>query len=134
MTFEYQGSILSQVANRESTLPGSLLSFKEFFSNIKSLDLLSPEHLRQRTRESGGSLGLGGQRLSAFLHELGTEKRRRLMHRLKSAYPQLEDLHTKALRSGWKQLEITEEYRGEESGLLPRMTTERGTLRTECFA
>ena len=46
------------------------------------------------------------------------------MHRLKSAYPQLEDLHTKALRSGWKQLEITEEYRGEESGLLPRMTTE----------
>jgi ABC-type multidrug transport system ATPase subunit len=43
---------------------------------------------------------------------------------LKSVYPQLEDLHTRALRSGWKQLEITEKYHGGKSGLLPKMTTE----------
>lgn len=122
ITFTYEGSILSQL--KESSLPAPLVQFKEFFLNVKSLDLLSPEYLRQRTRESKGSLGLGGQRLSAFLHELGAKKRRGLSHRLKSVYPQLEDLHTKALRSGWKQLEITEEYRGEDSGLLPRMTTE----------
>jgi predicted ATP-dependent endonuclease of OLD family len=122
VTFEYEGSILSQL--KESTLPAALVEFKDFFLNVKSLDLLSPEHLRQRTRESGGSLGLGGQRLSAFLHELGTEKRRSLVRRLKPVYPQLEDLHTRALRSGWKQLEITEKYHGEKSGLLPKMTTE----------
>jgi len=122
VTFKYEGSILSQL--KESTLPAALVEFKKFFLNVKSLDLLSPEYLRQRTRESKGSLGLGGQRLSAFLHELGTQKRRQLVHRLKSAYPQLVDLNAKSLRSGWKQLEITEEYHGEESGLLPRMTTE----------
>ncbi len=122
ITFTYEGSILSQL--KESTLPSPLVEFKDYFLNLKSLDLLSPEYLRQRTRESKGSLGLGGQRLSAFLHELGTPKRRQLVQRLKSAYPQLVDLNAKSLRSGWKQLEITEEYQGEESGLLPRMTTE----------
>jgi len=122
VTFKYEGSILSQL--KESTLPAALVEFKEFFLNVKSLDLLSPEHLRQRTRESGGSLGLGGQRLSAFLHELGTEKRRRLVRRLKDVYPQLDDLHSRALRSGWKQLEITENYHGEKSGLFPKMITE----------
>jgi len=122
VTFKYEGSILSQL--KESTLLPPLVEFKKFFQNVKSLDLLSPELLRQRTRESGGSLGLGGQRLSAFLHEIGTHQRRQLVQQLKHVYPQLEDLHTRALRSGWKQLEITEEYQGEESGFFPRMTTE----------
>lgn len=61
VTFNYEGSILSQL--KDSTLPSPLVEFKNFFSNVKSLDLLSPEYLHQRTRESGGSLGLGGQRL-----------------------------------------------------------------------
>jgi ABC-type branched-subunit amino acid transport system ATPase component len=122
VTFTYQGSILSQL--KESTLPAPLVDFRRFFLNVKSLDLLSPEHLRQRTRESGGSLGLGGQRLSAFLHELGTQERRQMLRRLKSVYPRLEDLHTRALRSGWKQLEITEAYQGAKSGLFSLMTTE----------
>jgi ABC-type branched-subunit amino acid transport system ATPase component len=118
VSFKYEGSILSQL--KESSLPAPLVEFKDFFLNVKSLDLLSPEYLRLRTRESGGSLGLGGQRLSAFLHELGTEKRRRLVRQLKSVYPQLKDLQTRAARSGLKQLEITEKYHGEKSG----MTTE----------
>jgi predicted ATPase len=122
ITFDYEGSLLSQL--KESTLPDPLLQFKRYIESIHSLDLLSPEHLRQRTRESEGSLGLGGQRLSAFLHELGTKKRRRLVQRLKTAYPQLQDLYARSLQSGWKQLEITETYQGQQSGLLPMMTTE----------
>lgn len=73
ISFSYEGSVLSQL--RDSALPSSLVAFKNYFASIKSLDLLSPEYLRQRTRESPGSLGLGGQRLSAFLHELGSEKK-----------------------------------------------------------
>jgi predicted ATPase len=122
ITFDYEGSLLSQL--KESALPAPLLRFKRHIERIHSLDLLSPEHLRQRTRESEGSLGLGGQRLSAFLHELGAQKRHELVQRLTTAYPQLEDLDTRSLRSGWKQLEITEAYQGEQSGLFPRMTTE----------
>ncbi len=122
ITFTYQGSILSQL--KESALPAPLLDFKQFLRNVESLDLLSPEHLRQRTRGSSGSLGIGGRRLSAFLHELGAERRRTLVRRLRSVYPQLKDVYTRALRSGWKQLEITEAYKGARSGLVPAMTTE----------
>lgn len=122
VTFTYQGSILSQL--KESTLPAPLVDLKQFLLNVKSLDLLSPEYLRRRTRESEGSLGLGGQRLSAFLHELGAPKRRELARRLKTVYPRLDDLHTRSLKSGWKQLEITEAYDDAESAAPPKLSTE----------
>ncbi|HKI33481.1 MAG TPA: AAA family ATPase [Gemmataceae bacterium] len=110
IAFSYEGSVLSQL--RDKALPPSLVGFKEYVASIKSLDLLSPEYLRQRTRESDGSIGLGGQRLSAFLHELGHEGRDRLRKRLRKVYPHLKGLETSALRSGWKQLEIREGYSG----------------------
>ncbi len=110
--FSYEGSILSQL--REEILPPPLVEFKRFFSGIKSFDLLSPENLRQRTREAGDSIGRGGKRLSAFVHELGPTGREKLTSRLRKAYPRLETLGTKALRSGWKQLEIQESYGGKK--------------------
>jgi hypothetical protein len=123
--FEYEGSILS--ALKEDLLPHQILNCKSFLKNINSLDLLSPEHLRQRTRESSGALGLGGQKLSAFLYELGRANREDLAARLKKVYPQLLSVGVKSLRSGWKQLEILEEYDGLEAGmrgLFPTMRTE----------
>ena len=125
ITFEYEGSILS--ALKEDLLPNSILKCKNFLKKVNSLDLLSPEHLRQRTRESAGALGLGGQKLSAFLYELGLTKRDDLASRLKEVYPQLLSVGVKSLRSGWKQLEIVEEYDSLESGMrtfFPRMKTE----------
>jgi len=122
VTFSYEGSILS--ALKEELLPPSILECKRLLNEVKSFDLLAPDHLRQRTRDSEGSLGLGGQKLAAFLHELGVPRCRTLVSRLQEVYPQLRDLHTKSLRSGWKQLEISEEYEGRNSGFLPRMTTE----------
>lgn len=106
--FKYQGSILSQLL--ETSLSEQLKAFKVFFENVKSLDLLAPQFLRQRTRESAGSLGLGGQRLSAFLHELGATGRQKLTAKLKHAYKQLVAVETTSLRSGWKQLGILEHF------------------------
>jgi ABC-type branched-subunit amino acid transport system ATPase component len=108
ISFSYEGSILSQY--RSEVLPPSLLKLKNDLLKIKSLELLSPEHLRQRTREASGALGLGGQRLSAFLHEIGAPKRRNLTKELQKAYRQLEAVDTTSLRSGWKQLEIREAF------------------------
>lgn len=116
IAFSYQGSVLSQL--RPESLPKSLLGFSNYFKSVKSLDLLSPEYLRQRTRESAGSIGLGGQRLSAFLHEIGTNGRKDLAEQLKQVYPQLQSVDTESLRSGWKQLKIQETY-GQR-----RLTTE----------
>ena len=123
--FEYEGSILSSL--KEDLLPDSILDVKNLVKEIKSLDLLSPEHLRKRTRESSGSLGLGGQRLASFLYELGMSRRLELKKRLEDVYPQLAFLGVKSLRSGWKELVIGERYGGQESGSLgffPQMSTE----------
>jgi predicted ATPase len=122
MAFDYEGSVLSGL--KDELLLHSLRECKALFREVKSFDLLDPEHLRQRTRESAGTLGLGGQNLSAFLHEMGDHKRLELVAKLKAAYPQLQGLHAKSLRSGWKQIEINERYEGSESGFFPAMTTE----------
>ena len=122
IAFDYEGSILW--ALKEELLPPSIRECKKFLEEVKSLDLLAPEHLRQRTRDSAGTLGLGGQNLSAFLHEMSDQKRLRLVAELKRAYPRLQGLHAKSLRSGWKQLEITEGCEGQNSDFLPPLTTE----------
>lgn len=122
ITFSYEGSILSSL--KEDLLPSSILECKKQLSEIKSLDLLAPEHLRQRTRESSGTLGLGGQNLASFLHEMSVGNRLKLLELLKRAYPRLQGLSAKSIRSGWKQVEISEGYQGQESGSFPAMTTE----------
>jgi len=108
VAFEYQGSILSQLL--DVRLPAPLVELKEYFLAVRSHDLLSPELLRQRTRGSEGYLGLGGQKIAAFIHELGDEKKARLAKQLKKVYPHLDAVLTRSLRSGWKQLEIVEHY------------------------
>jgi predicted ATPase len=121
ISFKYQGSILSQLL--DDRLRKQLRDFKHFVQGIHSLDMLSPNYLRQRTRESAGSLGLSGQRLSSYLHELGPNKRSQLLGQLVRAYPKLEDFNIRSLRSGWKQLEITEAYDASTT-FIPGMTTE----------
>jgi predicted ATPase len=122
IAFDYQGSILSTL--KEELLPPSLLQCKKLLKEIKSLDLLDPEHLRKRTRESSGTIGLGGQNLAAFLHELNSQKKQELFSLLKQVYPQLKFLRAKSLPSGWKQIEIFETYTSAGSGLNPLVKTE----------
>ena len=106
--FNYQGSILSQLT--DNALPESLLKFKRFLLQIESLDMLTPERLRQRTREADGSLGHGGRNLSAFVYELGADGRTALAARLRKAYGNLDHVYAKSLRSGWKQLQVREMF------------------------
>lgn len=106
--FDYQGSIISSL--KTELLSGELKQIKEKLLTIRSLDLISPELLRNRTRASGGKLGLGGENLSALIHEQGQPMQTKLRKKLAEVYPQLESIHAKSLRSGWKQLEVTERF------------------------
>ena len=108
--FGYEGSILS--ALRDELLPPSILNCKKFFQGIESLEMLTPDRLRQRTREAHGSLGYGGRHLSAFVYELGPRGRKDLAKRMKQAYVRLDDVYAKPLRSGWKQLLVAEVFDG----------------------
>lgn len=111
IVFDYEGSILSTL--KESQLPRAIHDLKIAMSKIHSLDLLSPELLRSRNREADGQLGLGGERLSAFIHESGPELKKALLQRLRSVYPQLDTIETSALKSGWKQLDVLEHFKGQ---------------------
>jgi len=109
IAFNYEGSILSQL--KEDILPTELLSLTTFLQKTASLDLLAPQLLRKKTDRSLGELGLGGERLSAFLHELSSEQRRTLEKQLRGVYPQLGSFLTRSLRAGWKELRIREHFR-----------------------
>jgi predicted ATPase len=108
INFSYEGSILSSL--RESFLSESILNCKEFFLSAESLDMLTPERLRQRARNANGTLGHGGRNLSAFIHELGLGGQIGLTKKLRKPYPHLKEILVKSLRSGWKQLSARESF------------------------
>ena len=110
IVFDYQGSILSQF--KLSMLCAVLVDLKSLLARLLSLDLISPQLLRSRAKASLGKLGLGGERLSAYLHELGDVGKQNLSDELKKVYSQLDGIDTRSLRAGWKQLEITEHFNG----------------------
>ena len=110
ITFDYQGSAISQI--RESQLPPEILMLKRFLLGLHALDLLAPELLRQRAREGGDSLGLGGEKLSAFLYEIGEERRLEIQGKLRSIYPQFQQFDISALQAGWKKLTVREQFAG----------------------
>ena len=108
IAFNYQGSLLSQL--RESQLPPELLELKRFMKGLHALDLLNPELLRQRARVGGDSLGLGGEKLSAFLAEINAGQRQGILDRMKKIYPQFQQFDVAALKSGWKKLTVQERF------------------------
>lgn len=108
IAFEYEGSVLSQL--KEELLPEVLLPFRTFLRKTASLDLLAPQFLRKRADKSQGEIGLGGERLSAFLHELSSKQKTALREQLKACYPQLDGFQTRSLRAGWKELWIHEHF------------------------
>lgn len=121
ITFIYTGSLLS--ALQDNWLTPHLIDAKKFIAEIKSLDLLAPNLLRQRTRESSGSMGRGGQNLASFFFELPEEKKRAVTQQLQKAYPQLVEFKIASLQSGWKQVEVVEAYQCANQ-LFPSMKTE----------
>lgn len=110
IAFKYQGSILSQL--RDSELPALILEFRNNIRQIRSLELLSPNLLRKRARKADTDIGAGGEKLSAFLHEIKGENRDLLIELLKTFYPNLIDYKISS-QKGWKKLTIIEQF-GEQ--------------------
>jgi hypothetical protein len=121
--FEFEGSILSQL--KKESLPESIQAVHTMLDWTTSLDLLSPQFLRQRTRFAPGSVGRKGEHLAAFFHDLPQMQQLQLTKLLRQVYPQLEDIETQSLRSGWKRLDIQEWFESYNTGVMPiRMRTE----------
>lgn len=109
--FSYQGSILSQL--REEKLPAELREFREALQKIRSLELLAPHLMRKPSRTTDTDIGAGGEKLSAYLHQVKGDAKSHLIKLLQNFYPQLVDLRVKQQRAGWKRLIVTEEWGGK---------------------
>ena len=106
-SMKYEGSTLSFID--ASDVHPALGALKHVAANLRSLDLLSPQSMRRRAKE-GADIGYGGERLGAFIHGLPTKDKVALTKALKRFYPQVAELSTTALRAGWKDLGIVEQY------------------------
>ena len=104
---DYEGSFLASL--RPEFLPEVIKEFKAYIQNIYSLDLLSPQELRKRSRV-GSTLGLSGANLSAFLNSFNTQQKEEMLNQLKKAYPNLEEFNIKKSKGGWSRLEVVEKF------------------------
>jgi len=109
INFDYQGSLISQI--KESQLTQEILELKQFFEGIHTLDLLEPEFLKKPARRVSKSLGLGGEGLSAFLHNLEEKERDFIQEKISKIYPNLKQFKVSQMRYGWKKLIIQEQIK-----------------------
>lgn len=105
---KHQGSILSSL--KSDKIPEILTQIRTFISKITSLDLLSPQSLRLRSRGDGVALGLSGEYFTSFIDKLSFDNRENLVLILKKLYPCLNDIEIKSAQGGWKSLFIKETY------------------------
>lgn len=112
-SIRYEGSTLSFVKVRE--LHEALGALKHVAANLRSLGLLSPQSMRRRTKDAT-DIGYGGERLGAYIHGLPPAARMQLAQASRQFYPQVSELATKALRAGWKDLHVVEQYGSAKSG------------------
>ena len=94
IVFKYQGSIISQLQDKQ--LHPVLKIIKLLLTHFCSLELLSPALLRQENSESSGSLGMGGEKLPAYLYDLSKDDKKHIASKLQDLYPRLQEF--KALR------------------------------------
>jgi len=115
-SMKYEGSTLSFINVRD--VHPALGALKHLAANLRSLDLLSPQSMRRRAKDAT-DIGYGGERLGAFIHGLPAKDKAALTRALKQFYPQVTELATKALRAGWKDLRVVEQY--DSANLFPSL-------------
>jgi predicted ATPase len=112
--FNYVGTVFSQI--KPEVLGSELTAIKNFVNGFRSLDLLAPNLIRERSRVGPlPDIGLGGEKLSAFLHGLSATERHLIVTDLRRYYPQLLAIHTSSVAGGWIKIEIEESIRNGET-------------------
>lgn len=91
-----------------------LCLLKRFISGIKSFELLSPEHMKKSSRYDATDLGIGGERLASFLHNLSQSEKDKINEKLKECYSSFDGLVTRKRQYGYVQLNMREQFGGTE--------------------
>jgi len=106
---EYEGSVFSTL-KLEGTHPG-IAEVKTKLQSLHSLELLAPQLMRRRSRESE-DIGPGGERLAGFLSHLSEAQQEDLLTQIQSFYPEIVGWRVKKKQYGWKGLLVEERTMG----------------------
>ncbi len=101
--YNYKGSVLSAFKFDDPVI----CAVKDELQALKSLELLSPNILRQ-TSQPNDKLGIGGEGLAGFLSRLNEDDAKSLAVTLRDFYPQVDKFEIKKKKFGWKDLLIRE--------------------------
>ena len=110
INFKYQGSIFSALADHEVLAKfGEVI---EFFRNIRTFDLLSPNAMKKDSTASYGTIGNMGENIAHFLDGMDPEAHSRINEKIKRVYPRFHDFDVRDSTNfaGGKTLYITENY------------------------
>ena len=111
--FVFEGSLLSVL--RDEVLGAELIAVRSYLQNIRSMDLLSPHLIRQKSRAASATdIGYGGEKLSVFLHGLSLLEKQDLVEQLRKFNPRIADVHTSKIRGGMVKIEIAEYLEGDQ--------------------
>ncbi|WP_410512597.1 AAA family ATPase [Paenibacillus sp. BR2-3] len=113
---QLSGSMLSLIdpLNDLDRFP-HLTALKTFIMGIKSFELLSPDFMRKTSRYDTNDIGIGGERLGSFLHNLSLEKKELINMKLKDYYPYLDKIFTQKKQYGYVHLNINEKFDSADS-------------------
>jgi len=104
--FEYQGSLLSQI--KAARLDQPLMAFKNFIASIYSFDMLSPRHIRGRSKKSD-VIGRSGEYLAGYLFNLSELGKLEIAGDIQKIFPWVVNFKIEGAQFGWKGLCIGED-------------------------
>jgi len=104
--FEYQGSLLSQIKGVKLSQP--LAAFKNFIASIYSFDMLSPRHIRGRSKKSD-IIGRSGEYLAGYLFNLSDNDKSKIAGDIQEIFPWVANFKIEGAQFGWKGLCIAED-------------------------
>ncbi len=84
--------------------------FLIYLEKFHSLELLSTERLRQKSREKHADIGISGKYLATFLHGLDDKQKKKINKTLAGLYKNTEKLETTRKRAGWTELKLLEHF------------------------
>ncbi|SHJ74797.1 Predicted ATPase [Dethiosulfatibacter aminovorans DSM 17477] len=111
-----------------------LVELKEYFLESDSFELMSTEKMRKNSRGNTDSIGAGGEKLSAFIHNMDSISKKDFLRLLSNYLKSTSDINTYVKGTpGWVYMDIQEKYKDKIVDIDMAQISD-GTLRLIGFA
>lgn len=125
---------VQKASNMSSAYDPSLVRLKSMLASSSSFELLSPEKMRRGSRGQVDSIGMGGEKLAAYIHGLPSVRKRELSLLVSEFVGNdVKVTTTTKGRPGWIDLSLEETWEGGQTRVEKRYLSD-GMLRIIAFS